>query len=175
MTIRFVVDNHVARVTIDRPDRMNAIDEASEAELIRIWETIEADNSVRCVVVTGAGERAFCTGADMKQSGNKTGLEYRAAARKALIRTNHVSGSFDVDDLQNWTSMAESNAGVVARDDVFNYAGGAGLEPVGYRGWPGRVYGVDHSEVNQRHMYETWAELMDWDPELGIPRNAEGE
>ena len=76
MSIKFVVKDHVARVTIDRPDRMNAVDEASEAELIRIWETIEKDNDVRCVVVTGAGERAFCTGADMKQSGNKTGLEY---------------------------------------------------------------------------------------------------
>jgi enoyl-CoA hydratase/carnithine racemase len=81
MTIRFVVENHVARVTIDRPDRMNAIDEASEAELMRIWSAIERNEQVRCVVLTGAGERAFCTGADMKQSGNKTGLEYWAAAR----------------------------------------------------------------------------------------------
>src|SRR5258707_12668542 len=81
MTIRFDVKGHVARVTIDRPDRMNAIDEASEAELLRIWATIEQDEQVRCVVLTGTGERAFCTGADMKQSGNKTGLEYWAAAR----------------------------------------------------------------------------------------------
>jgi crotonobetainyl-CoA hydratase len=81
VTIRFAVDNHVARVTIDRPDRMNAIDEGAEAELMRIWAAIEGDESVRCVVLTGAGERAFCTGADMKQSGNKTGLEYWAAAR----------------------------------------------------------------------------------------------
>ena len=81
MTIRFAVENHVARVTIDRPDRMNAVDEASEAELIRIWETIENDNDVRCVVVTGAGERAFCTGADMKQGSAKTGLEYWATTR----------------------------------------------------------------------------------------------
>jgi len=81
VTIRFAVENHVARVTIDRPDRMNAVDEASEAELIRIWETIENDNDVRCVVVTGAGERAFCTGADMKQGNAKTGLEYWATTR----------------------------------------------------------------------------------------------
>lgn len=81
MSIRFVVEDHVARVTIDRPDRMNAIDEASEAELMRIWAAIEGDDAVRCVVLTGAGERAFCTGADMKQSGNKTGLEYWATAR----------------------------------------------------------------------------------------------
>ena len=50
---------------------MNAIDEASEAELMRIWAAIEQDEQVRCVVLTGAGERAFCTGADMKQSGDK--------------------------------------------------------------------------------------------------------
>jgi enoyl-CoA hydratase/carnithine racemase len=81
MSIRFVVEDHVARVTIDRPDRMNAIDQASEAELMRIWAAIEGDDAVRCVVLTGAGDRAFCTGADMKQSGNKTGLEYWAAAR----------------------------------------------------------------------------------------------
>ncbi len=81
MTIRFAVADHVARVTIDRPDRMNAIDQAAEAELMRIWSAIEQDEQVRCVVLTGAGERAFCTGADMKQSGNKTGLEYWAAAR----------------------------------------------------------------------------------------------
>ena len=62
MSIRFTVEDHVARVTIDRPDRMNAIDEASEAELMRIWATIEKDDSVRCVVLTGAGDRAFCTG-----------------------------------------------------------------------------------------------------------------
>jgi len=76
VSIKYVVKDHVARVTIDRPDRMNAIDEVAEAELVRIWTAIERDDSVRCVVLTGAGERAFCTGADMKQSGNKTGLEY---------------------------------------------------------------------------------------------------
>ncbi|HSS84345.1 MAG TPA: enoyl-CoA hydratase-related protein, partial [Reyranella sp.] len=59
MTIRFDVKGHVARVTIDRPDRMNAIDEASEAELTRIWSAIEQDEQVRCVVLTGTGERAF--------------------------------------------------------------------------------------------------------------------
>ena len=79
--IHFTTENHVARVTIDRPDRLNAIDEAAEAELMRIWAAIEKDDGVRCVVLTGAGERAFCTGADMKQSGNKTGLEYWATPR----------------------------------------------------------------------------------------------
>ena len=60
---------------------MNAIDEASEARIDAHLGGIEAEQ-VRVVVLTGAGERAFCTGADMKQSGSgETGLEYWATAR----------------------------------------------------------------------------------------------
>jgi len=82
MSVDFTVRDHVARVTIDRPDRMNAVDLATEAELIRIWEAIEKDRAVRVVVLTGAGDRAFCTGADMKgRSSGLSGLEYWAAPR----------------------------------------------------------------------------------------------
>jgi enoyl-CoA hydratase/carnithine racemase len=80
--IRFALgEDGVARVTIDRPDRLNAIDETAERALVATWDAIERDARVRCVVLTGAGERAFSTGADMKSGGTKTGLEYWAAAR----------------------------------------------------------------------------------------------
>jgi len=81
MSVLFSVENHVARVTIDRPDVLNAVDLATQAELIRIWEAIEKNRDVRVVVLTGAGERAFCTGADMKGSSGMSGLEYWAAPR----------------------------------------------------------------------------------------------
>lgn len=81
MSVRFSLEEHVARVTIDRPDRMNAIDLATERELIRIWEAIEQDPEVRVVVLTGAGDRAFCTGADLKEDSGLSGLEYWAAPR----------------------------------------------------------------------------------------------
>jgi len=74
-------EDGVVRITIDRPDRMNAIDAAAERTLIETWEVLERDPGVRCVVLTGAGERAFCTGADMKAGGGKTGLEYWATPR----------------------------------------------------------------------------------------------
>jgi enoyl-CoA hydratase/carnithine racemase len=96
MSILFEVQNHVARVTINRPDRMNAVDQATEAELIRIWETIEKDDSVRVVVLTGAGERAFCTGADMKSGGGMTGLEYWAAPRPGGFGGIALRDSLDV-------------------------------------------------------------------------------
>lgn len=81
MSVRCDIAGGVARVTIDRPDRMNAVDQATEGELMAIWERLERDRSVRAVVLTGAGERAFCTGADMKSGGGLTGLEYWAAPR----------------------------------------------------------------------------------------------
>ena len=58
MTVAFTIKGGVARVTIDRPDRMNAVDLATSAELERVWTAIAADESVRCVVLTGAGNRA---------------------------------------------------------------------------------------------------------------------
>ena len=81
MPILFDVKDHVARVTIDRPDVLNAIDAASERELQRIWDEIERNRDVRVVVLTGSGERAFSTGADMKGGSGASGLEYWALSR----------------------------------------------------------------------------------------------
>ena len=56
---------HVALVTLDRPEKANALDPAGLAALAAAWREIAADDGVRCAVVTGAGERAFCAGMDM--------------------------------------------------------------------------------------------------------------
>lgn len=97
MSVDFRVEDHVARVTIDRPDRMNAVDLATERELIRVWEAIEADRDVRAVVLTGAGERAFCTGADMKGGDSGlSGLEYWAAERKGGFGGIALRNTLDV-------------------------------------------------------------------------------
>ena len=80
MSVSLAIKNHVATVTLDRPQAMNAVDLATEAELQRIWTDIEGNRDVRVVVLTGAGERAFCVGADMKNP-SVTGLEYWAASR----------------------------------------------------------------------------------------------
>lgn len=82
MAVTYSLQDHVARVSIDRAERMNAVDETTADELEAIWQRIEADNDVRVVVLTGSGEKAFCAGADMKAGGDtKTGLEYWAHAR----------------------------------------------------------------------------------------------
>ncbi|MFE9097186.1 enoyl-CoA hydratase/isomerase family protein [Streptomyces sp. NPDC007264] len=57
-------DTGVAVVTLDRPARLNAIDLSLAAELADCWRALRFDDTVRAVVLTGAGERAFCTGID---------------------------------------------------------------------------------------------------------------
>jgi crotonobetainyl-CoA hydratase len=81
MPILLEIEGHVARVTIDRPDVLNAIDAASERELHEIWTAIEGNRELRAVVLTGAGDRAFCAGADMKGGSGASGLEYWATPR----------------------------------------------------------------------------------------------
>jgi enoyl-CoA hydratase/carnithine racemase len=112
MSILFSVEDHVARVTIDRPDRLNAIDQASERELVGIWEAIEKDRDIRAVVLTGAGSRAFCTGADMKGGSGSSGLEYWAAPRPGGFGGIALRDTLDVP--------------VIAR--VNGYALGGGME-----------------------------------------------
>ncbi|MEU7257945.1 enoyl-CoA hydratase/isomerase family protein [Streptomyces rimosus] len=54
----------VALVTLDRPERHNAIDLETAERLASVWRGFRSDDDVRAVVLTGAGDRAFCTGID---------------------------------------------------------------------------------------------------------------
>jgi enoyl-CoA hydratase len=58
----------VALVTIDRPEKANALDPALLAALAGAWREIAADGELRCAVLTGAGERVFCAGMDMDET-----------------------------------------------------------------------------------------------------------
>lgn len=80
MSVSLDIADRVARIVIDRPDRLNAIDAATEADLEAIWQELEQRADVSCAVLTGAGEKAFSVGADMKGAG-KSGLEYWAEVR----------------------------------------------------------------------------------------------
>jgi crotonobetainyl-CoA hydratase len=81
MPINFETKEGIAWVTIERPEVMNAIDAASEKELQSIWLAIEDNRSLRAVVLTGSGERAFSTGADMKGGSGARGIDYWAMPR----------------------------------------------------------------------------------------------
>ena len=56
---------HVALVTIDRAEKANSLDPRTLRELAEAWRRIAADDEIRCAVLTGAGERVFCSGMDL--------------------------------------------------------------------------------------------------------------
>jgi len=80
MNVELKIEQHVATVTLARPEALNAVDLATEAELQRIWTELEKNRDVRVIVLTGSGERAFCVGADLKNP-SVSGVDYWAAAR----------------------------------------------------------------------------------------------
>ena len=68
----------VGLVTIDRPEVLNAIDGRTITELVRTLEELDADPECRCIVLTGAGERAFAAGADVSEMAEQTAASMRA-------------------------------------------------------------------------------------------------
>ena len=63
-TLGYEVADGVATVTLDRPARLNSFDTTMTRELHALWRALRFDEDVRAVVLTGAGDRAFCTGID---------------------------------------------------------------------------------------------------------------
>jgi enoyl-CoA hydratase len=71
-TLKLTRDGHVATATIDRPDALNALNSQVYLDLIAVVDLLEADSDARVLVITGAGEKAFVAGADIKEmSGQK--------------------------------------------------------------------------------------------------------
>ena len=66
--ILFDVDDHIATITLNRPDRLNAFTGTMMNEIIDAFDVTDADDDVRAVIVTGAG-RGFCAGADLGAGG----------------------------------------------------------------------------------------------------------
>ncbi|WP_327312155.1 enoyl-CoA hydratase/isomerase family protein [Streptomyces sp. NBC_01235] len=66
-TVLFEVTDHVATITLNRPQAMNSFNQAMLEDFSLIWDTAKADDDVHVVVLRGAGERAFCTGMDVKE------------------------------------------------------------------------------------------------------------
>ena len=79
-TLLYSVDDGIATITLNRPDRLNAFNTQMRDELIAVFDETDADDAVRAVIVTGAG-RAFCAGADLS-SGGKT-FDYASRGESA--------------------------------------------------------------------------------------------
>jgi enoyl-CoA hydratase/carnithine racemase len=100
-TVLCDVRDHVAWVTLNRPEVLNAFNPTMEAELASLWDALQHDDDVRCVVLTGAGERAFCVGIDRDATigsadatdghlGYSTPWDFDDPGRRICPKANHL-------------------------------------------------------------------------------------
>lgn len=71
----------VAVVTINRPDKLNALNAQTRDDILAAFDELESDDEVRVVVITGAGEKAFIAGADINEFAGKTAIQQRAVMK----------------------------------------------------------------------------------------------
>jgi enoyl-CoA hydratase len=113
----------VALVTLDRPEVLNALDFALIRELTDALEALDADPACRAIVITGAGERAFAAGADIRELATQTpttlfsGNEFHRWERIKRIRTPLIAAVRGVA-LGGGCELAMTCDMIVAADDA---------------------------------------------------------
>ena len=71
-------DGYVVTVTLNRPDQMNAMNTGMGEDLLACFDGLQRDRDARAVILTGAGDRAFCAGGDLKERNEMTDETWRA-------------------------------------------------------------------------------------------------
>ena len=89
-TVRFEVSGPVATITLNRPDRLNAMTEELIGGVLACLEQAAADDAIRAVVLTGAG-RGFCAGGDLGAMGEFAGPRTEEASRAELRRLHRTT------------------------------------------------------------------------------------
>jgi enoyl-CoA hydratase/carnithine racemase len=77
-------DGHLAEIVLDRPEAMNALSTAMARRLAAVCAEVAGDGDVRAVVLSAAGERAFCVGADLKERKSMTDADF--ARQRPVVR-----------------------------------------------------------------------------------------
>jgi enoyl-CoA hydratase/carnithine racemase len=88
-TLLYAVDEGVATITLNRPDKMNAFTPQMRDEIIRTLDHTDTDDTVRAVIITGAG-KAFCAGADLSTGGNTFNYAARNESAREETRVGDV-------------------------------------------------------------------------------------
>ena len=95
MALEIVVQDHVATLTLNRPEAMNSIDPEMREQLHAAWKRIKEDDDIRVVILTGAGEKAFCTGSDLKKT--MPPKESFAELTFGRVTSDHLLAGLDTD------------------------------------------------------------------------------
>ena len=85
--IKYEIADNILTITLNRPDKMNAFTHKMQNELIEAFDKADADDTVRAIIVTGAGE-AFCAGADLSEGGATFDRAARPDRKTAPLRPN---------------------------------------------------------------------------------------
>lgn len=137
--VLFTVDGHVATITLNRPQKLNAVTpEMAEAIVAAVKECNDSD-TIRCVIVTGAGEKAFCAGSDIRELDTyETPWQFRnrpdyCDAIRALLKPTiaAVNGYAFGGGLETAMScdirIASQNAQFAAPEIKLGWIGGGGM------------------------------------------------
>ncbi|MGE5501043.1 MAG: crotonase/enoyl-CoA hydratase family protein [Ignavibacteriales bacterium] len=89
-TLLYSVEDGIATITLNRPDRMNAFTSTMMLDLIAAFDETDADDDVKVVIVTGAGDRAFCAGADLGSGGSTFDYASRGEAAREEAKVGDV-------------------------------------------------------------------------------------
>ena len=101
-TLLYAETDGVAWVTLNRPDALNSFDTMMQRELRELWAALRVNDDVRCIVLTGSGDRAFCTGLDRagigssedlppgKLAGYNTPWDFEDPGRSVCPKTNQM-------------------------------------------------------------------------------------
>lgn len=88
--VQYGREGHLALVTVNRPTKLNALDDVTIAELDSVFAAIDADPAVGAVIVTGAGEKAFVAGADIGVLSKQGVLDGKQNARRGQALTLRI-------------------------------------------------------------------------------------
>jgi len=121
-TLTYAVADRIATITLNRPERLNAINDAMPAEIRAAVEMAETDDDVHVIVITGAG-RAFCAGYDLK--------EYAEAADNPYSQPMPWDPMVDFDlmyrNTQDFMALWRSSKPTIAKIRGFAVAGGSDI------------------------------------------------
>jgi enoyl-CoA hydratase/carnithine racemase len=117
-TIAYAVTEHVARITLNRPEARNALNERMTEELLEAFDRAMAADDVRVIVLTGAGDKAFCAGADL----GGLGAQLSEPPEDEALDLLRESGPYRL-----FTAVPRLGKPIIARLAGHAIAGGLGL------------------------------------------------